>query len=141
MEKQNNLNQESVSEILEREKQERDEQIKNTVKWGDKDHALIEGDKVWGVVRSIEFGRDDRTANWQFLTIQGFCTVGGKLSSSEEKPITLLCNQVLEGEIKAGTIVIGKQVAIQYLGTQDSKKYGKPYKKYLVLGEDKLKAR
>ena len=140
MEKQTNLNSESVSEILAREKKEREEQIKNSVKWGDKDHPVVDGDKVWGTVKSIEFGRDDRTAKWQFLTVQGFCTVNGEQLNDEAKPITLLCNKVLEAEIKAGTIAVGKAVAIEYLGTQDSKKYNKPYKKYLVLGEDKLKA-
>lgn len=138
METQKSL--ESVSEILAREKEEREEQIKNSVKWGDKDHPIVEGDKVWGVVKSIEYGRDDRTAKWQFLTVQGFCTMNGKQHSSDEKPITLLCNKVLESEIKAGNIVVGKQVAIEYMGTQDSKKFSNPYKKYLVLGEDKLKA-
>jgi hypothetical protein len=109
---------------------ETDERMKNSIKWGDKENPLTAGDYAVGVVESIETGKSDNTADMVFIGINGKCLMYGLVRVGH---VVALANSILKKEIEKGTIAIGKEVFIEYLGTKQPKDPKKqPYRLFDV---------
>ena len=114
---------------VDKDKAELEAKIKDGIKWGDKEHPLVEGDFVVGTVETLEQGRDSKTEHLTFVTIKGKCTVD---KSAKVGFITLIANPVLKTAIKNGIVRVGNEVFIRFDGLEQGKKWDTPYKLYSV---------
>ncbi len=130
-EKYNNSKIEEIKAEMEKKRLEEEARIKDGIKWGDKDHPIVNGDYLVGTVTNIEAGKDKETSTLTFITFEGKCTVDGLAKTGT---ITTIANKILKDAIEKGVLRVGKEVSIQFLGLkQGAKKTNKPYKLYQVM--------